>query len=72
MKAVILAGGLGARIDGDKTSWEHEPLSNLAKDGQLSAFHYSGFWQPCDTLRDKRVLESLWATGAAPCHQSGN
>ena len=59
-------------IDGDKTQWEHEPLSNLAKDGQLSAFHHSGFWQPCDTLRDKRVLESLWATGAAPWHKSGN
>ena len=59
-------------IDSDKTQWEHEPLSNLAKDGQLSAFHHSGFWQPCDTLRDKRALESLWASGAAPCHQSGN
>ena len=59
-------------IDSDKTSWEHEPLSNLAKDGQLSAFHHSGFWQPCDTLRDKRALESLWATGVAPWYQSGD
>ena len=53
-------------IDGDAISWEAEPLSNLAKDGQLSAFHHTGFWQPCDTLRDKRALESLWMGGAAP------
>ncbi|MCF5392813.1 glucose-1-phosphate cytidylyltransferase, partial [Pseudomonas syringae] len=25
-----------------------------------------GFWQPCDTLRDKRELEALWATNNAP------
>lgn len=53
-------------IDGDQTSWESAPLSNLAKDGQLAAFHHTGFWQPCDTLRDKRALEALWATGNAP------
>jgi len=53
-------------IDGDEISWEAEPLSNLAKDGQLSAFHHTGFWQPCDTLRDKRSLESLWVAGTAP------
>lgn len=68
----VLEPGVIPYIDGDKTSWEREPLSNLAKEGQLSAFHHSGFWQPCDTLRDKRVLESLWASGAAPWHQSGN
>ena len=44
-------------IDGDATSWEREPLANLAADGQLAAFQHSGFWQPCDTLRDKRELE---------------
>jgi glucose-1-phosphate cytidylyltransferase len=53
-------------IDGDSTSWEREPLMNLAKDGQLSAFHHTGFWQPCDTLRDKRELEALWANNKAP------
>lgn len=53
-------------IDGDETSWERAPLSNLAKDGQLAAFHHTGFWQPCDTLRDKKELEALWATGNAP------
>lgn len=53
-------------IDGDSISWEREPLTNLAKDGQLSAFHHTGFWQPCDTLRDKRELEALWAANKAP------
>lgn len=53
-------------IEGDDTSWERAPLSNLAKDGQLAAFKHTGFWQPCDTLRDKRELESLWATQKAP------
>uniref|UniRef100_UPI00037BCD9D sugar phosphate nucleotidyltransferase n=2 Tax=Pseudomonas syringae TaxID=317 RepID=UPI00037BCD9D len=53
-------------IDGDSISWEREPLTNLAKDGHLCAFQHSGFWQPCDTLRDKRELEALWATNNAP------
>jgi len=59
-------------IEGDNTSWERAPLSNLAKDGQLAAFHHTGFWQPCDTLRDKRELEALWATGKAPWRTWGN
>ncbi len=53
-------------IDGDSTSWEKEPLERLAKEGQLSAFHHNGFWQPMDTLRDKVLLEDLWQSGAAP------
>lgn len=53
-------------IAGDETSWEREPLSQLAQDGQLAAFHHTGFWQPCDTLRDKRELEALWTSGKAP------
>ena len=53
-------------IAGDQTSWEREPLSNMAKDGQLAAFQHTGFWQACDTLRDKRDLEMLWSNGRAP------
>lgn len=53
-------------ISGDTTSWEQEPLKNLARDGQLAAFTHQGFWQPCDTLRDKRQLEQLWDSGRAP------
>ena len=53
-------------IAGDQTVWEREPMEQLARDGQLSAFTHRGFWQPMDTLRDKMKLEELWQTGAAP------
>lgn len=53
-------------IKGDETLWEREPLENLAKQGQLSAFKHRGFWKPMDTLRDKEKLEELWQSGAAP------
>lgn len=53
-------------IEGDQSIWEEEPLKNLAKSGQLSAFHHKGFWQPMDTLKDKMLLEELWKNGKAP------
>lgn len=51
-------------IEGDATTWEGEPLTQLAEIGQLSAFKHNGFWKPCDTLREKRELEELWKIGA--------
>ncbi|MEZ2126349.1 MULTISPECIES: glucose-1-phosphate cytidylyltransferase [unclassified Sinorhizobium] len=53
-------------IEGDLTVWEREPLERLAREGQLTAYHHDGFWQPMDTLRDRHILESLWASGQAP------
>jgi glucose-1-phosphate cytidylyltransferase len=53
-------------IDGDETLWERQPMERLAADGQLMAFRHEGFWQPMDTLREKRHLEELWSTGRAP------
>ena len=53
-------------INDDDTQWEKAPLERLAKDGQLMAYKHNSFWQCMDTLRDKRLLESLWATGNAP------
>lgn len=53
-------------IDNDSTTWEQEPLMQLAKDNQLMAFEHTGFWQPMDTLRDKTYLERLWDQGIAP------
>jgi len=53
-------------IEDDATVFEAEPLRRLAAEGQLSAFRHEGFWQPVDTLRDKKVLEDLWAAGQAP------
>ncbi len=54
------------RIAGDATSWELDPLTGLAADGELMAYAHRGFWQPMDTLREKNLLEELWATGRAP------
>lgn len=53
-------------IDGDDMPWEHVPLNKLAQDGQLMAFEHRGFWQAMDTLREKNLLEDLWANGKAP------
>ena len=53
-------------IEDDSTVFEKGPLEKLAKDGQLSAFKHTGFWQPMDTLRDKNLLEGLWNEGKAP------
>ena len=53
-------------IDGDDTQWEKEPLERLAKDGQLMAYKHTSFWQCMDTIRDKKLLESLWQSGNAP------
>ena len=53
------------RIKNDETIWEHEPLNELAKDGQLFAFKHNNFWMPMDTLREKILLNKLWNTGKA-------
>lgn len=53
-------------IADDQTSWEGDPLNQLAAQRQLSAYFHRGFWHAMDTLRDKNHLESLWASGAAP------
>jgi len=46
------------------THWEEEPLMTLASTGELVAYRHEGFWQPMDTLRDRRHLEELWQQGA--------
>lgn len=53
-------------IRGDATIWEREPMERLAADNQLSAYLHRGFWQPMDTLRDKKVLEDQWESGDPP------
>jgi glucose-1-phosphate cytidylyltransferase len=50
----------------DDAILEREPLERLAAAGELRAFRHEGFWQPVDTLREKQLLESLWAGGQAP------
>ncbi len=53
-------------LDGDESVLEKTPLERLARDGELMAFEHHDFWQPMDTLREKRVLDELWASGKAP------
>jgi glucose-1-phosphate cytidylyltransferase len=54
------------RIAGDATIWEREPMEQLARTDHMRAWFHRGFWQPMDTLRDKMLLEELWAKGKAP------
>ncbi len=62
----VLSPRVGELIEGDETIWEREPLERLAASGSLASFSHTGFWQPMDTLRDKQVLEGLWASAKPP------
>jgi glucose-1-phosphate cytidylyltransferase len=53
-------------LSSDEDIWEQQPLQRLAADAELMAYEHDGFWQPMDTLRDKHLLEDLWASGKAP------
>jgi glucose-1-phosphate cytidylyltransferase len=55
-------------IRDEQTMWEKGPLETLAKEGQLMAYFHDGYWQPMDTLRDHRELQTLWESGKAPWH----
>ncbi len=53
-------------IADDKTILEREPLELLVARQELAAYRLEGFWQPMDTLREKRLLDELWQRGHAP------
>ena len=46
--------------------FEREPLENLSKKKQLTAFKHESFWHPMDTLRDKRFLEKIFNGDKSP------
>ena len=48
------------------TSLEADALEQLADDGQLAAYRHEGFWQCMDTMRDVKLLRSLWEQGDPP------
>ena len=62
----VLNPGVIELCKDDSTVWEQGPLNTLAATGELMAYEHTGFWQPMDTLRDKQLLEELWASGKAP------
>lgn len=53
-------------IEGDRTTFEAEPLERLAAEGQLKAYLHNGFWQCMDTVRDREKLNEMWESGKAP------
>lgn len=53
-------------LDGDAASLEIDLLARLAAEGQLTGYRHARFWQCMDTLRDRRLLEQLWAGGSPP------
>ncbi|MFN2529441.1 MAG: glucose-1-phosphate cytidylyltransferase [Candidatus Baltobacteraceae bacterium] len=53
-------------LDDEQTILERSPLEKLSNDSELRAYKLDGFWQPMDTLREKRLLEDLWSDGKAP------
>lgn len=52
--------------DDDNLIFEREVLNSLAADHMLAAYKHTRFWQCMDTMRDKHLLEGLWAKGDAP------
>lgn len=63
---LVFEPGVFAYLKGDNTNLEMDVLEKLAAEGQLAAYRHERFWQCMDTLRDVRLLESLWQSGRAP------
>jgi glucose-1-phosphate cytidylyltransferase len=53
-------------IDGDDTVWEQEPIRRLVTDEQMMGYRHAGFWSCMDTLKEKKLLEQLWAQPNTP------
>ncbi len=45
--------------------FEREPLSALAREGQLACYLHDGFWQPMDTYQEYQLLNRLWSEDRA-------
>lgn len=63
---MVCEQGVFDYIDGDGTFLEREPFERLCEDEQLMAYKHNGFWACMDTIRDKKFLDDLWASGQAP------
>ena len=53
-------------ISGDDCAFERDVLPELAKMGELNAYLHDGFWQCMDTMREKEMLEKLYASNNCP------
>jgi glucose-1-phosphate cytidylyltransferase len=65
----VLESGIFEYLKGESGSLEGIPLSELARSGNLRAYLHHGWWQPMDTLREKRILEEMWQKGNPPWEQ---
>jgi glucose-1-phosphate cytidylyltransferase len=63
---LVFEPGIFDYLTDDTASLEVMLLERLARDGQLAAYRHEGFWQCMDTLRELRLLQSLWDQGRAP------
>ncbi len=63
---MVLEPAIFQYLDDDDTNLEAHALERLASERQLAAYRHTGFWQCMDTLRDKRILDSLWNSGNPP------
>jgi glucose-1-phosphate cytidylyltransferase len=50
----------------DKEPFEGEPIANLVSQNNLTAYQHFGFWQPMDTLREKKILADFLKRGETP------
>lgn len=62
----VMEPGIFRYLTDDMQQLEKQPYEALVRDGQMSAYRHEGFWQPMDTMRDKKALEDLWESGNAP------
>jgi glucose-1-phosphate cytidylyltransferase len=46
--------------------FEHAPLGELAREGELAVYPHHDYWIGMDTPRDLTELNELWASGEAP------
>ncbi len=53
-------------IKDDSSILEKDVFEAVARDKEIKAFKFDGFWQCMDTQREKEKLEELWASGKAP------
>lgn len=62
----VLKQGAIDYVGDDSSVWEREPVEGLVRDGELHGYRHLGFWSCMDTLKEKTLLEELWASGRAP------
>ena len=61
----VLEPDIFDKIHDDSDVWETNQLQNFIQKNQVSAFKYSGMYQPMDTINDKEKLRQMWDSNNA-------